>query len=456
MTSIVSTGDSHVTFARALACPDKEVRDKTVVSLINYVAGLQNITEMEMLKLWKALYYCMWLSDKALIQMELAQALTGLFNSFKERDFAVLYFGIFFRTMVREWTLLDQHRINKFYTLIRLMLREGLSSMHKNGWTAESMDSLLDALEEEVLVKTPNGIRLHIADIFLEELMIVTKGDINTDAFVRALRPFFGAVQGCLDTSFQERVSNKIFSAFVKTFAREHKGSTEDEMLFLKVKTTVIQGMIFSIASDSDTADKNRRKLYLLHQEFPEVTGQPFVSFEEEEDEEEEIVMSIHNGSEARSSSGKSDVVAIKTKETQKQEAGEDLPLKKSKKRKADSEVPEPQQIQRKKEVNLKTPIISLEAVPAATKIEHKKIVVDAVPTVVKSKPTQKTDAPLPVANMIAVPSAATKATAVEATAPFIKSQRFTGGMLGYIFKKVISHASFFANLFECAKLRFF
>ena len=448
MTSIVSSGDSHVTFARALACPDKEVRDKTVVSLINYVAGLRNITEMEMLKLWKALYYCMWLSDKALIQMELAQALTGLFNSFNERDFAVLYFGIFFRTMVREWTLLDQHRINKFYTLIRLMLREGLSSMHKNGWTAESMDSLLDALEEEVLIKTPNGLRLHIADIFLEELMIVTKGDINTDAFVRALRPFFGAVQGCLDTSFQERVSKKIFSAFAKTFAREHQGSTEDEMLFLKVKTTVIQGMIFNIASDSDTADKNRRKLYLLHQEFPEVTGLPFASFGEEEEEEEEVVMSVANGSEARSSSGKSDLVAIKNKETQNRMSEEDVSLKKSKKRKADSEVPEPQQIQRKKEVNPQTPVISLETVPAATKIEHKKIVEDTVPAVMTSKPMQKTEAPLPVANMIAVPSAATKATALEATAPFIKSQRFTGGMLGYIFKKVGYSASSVAYFF--------
>ena len=442
MTSIVSSDESHVTFARALASPDKEIRDKTVASLINYVATLQSITEMEMLKLWKALYYCMWLSDKAPIQMELAHALSGLFKSFKEKHYAVLYFSIFFRTMVREWTLLDQHRINKFYTLIRLMLREGLSSMYKKGWTADSMDGLLDILEEEVLLKTPNGLRLHIADIFLQELLLVSKGAINTDAFVRVLRPFFGAVQGCLDTSFQDRVSKKVFSAFVKIFAREHQESTGEEQLFLNVKTSVIQGMIFSIASDSDTVEKNRRKLYMLHQEFPEVTGQPFVSLEEEEEEEEEeIVMSKFTGSTASSSSRKTETPVNAAEKIPAEQVTEDKKLKKSKKRKADSESTDMethnQEAQKKEEICLETLLIPVEVVSVATKVDKKKKAEDALPALVKSIPAVKLDGPLPLAKMIAVPSAATKAEAVAVTTPFIKSGHFTGGMLGYIFKKV-------------------
>ena len=451
MTSIISTDESHVTFARALASPDKEIRDKTVKSLINYVSTLQEITELEMLKLWKALYYCMWLSDKAPIQMELALALSGLFRSFKNMDFAVMFYRLFFRTMIREWTLLDQHRINKFYTLIRLMLREGLSFMYKNGWSAESVDSLLDVLEEEVLVKTPNGLRLHIADIFLQELLTASNGDINSDAFMRVLRPFFAAVQGCLDKSFQERVILKVFSAFVTDHAREHRGSDETvtearKHLFLNVQTSIVQSMIFSTASDSDTLEKNRRRIYTLHQEFPPVTGLPFASMDEIEDteemqieiekEEKVAVKSVNKEVNGSSSSSKKAVKAVAVSHKLENEiVVEKEVVKVSKKRTAEVESDEKNQKVPRKDIN---PVAtssasskSAEVVPAVAEVEKKKKVEDK---------RKEVAAPLPVANMVAVPSPAARAaeaTTTAVAAPFIESKRFTGGKLGYVFKKV-------------------
>ena len=70
--------------------------------------------------------------------------------------------------MMREWSMLDQHRINKFYFLIRLMLREGMRSLHKTGWDVDSVNEVIEILEEEILIKTPNGLRFHISDIFLQ------------------------------------------------------------------------------------------------------------------------------------------------------------------------------------------------------------------------------------------------------------------------------------------------
>ena len=436
MSEIIATNESHVTFARALASPDKEVRDKTVKSLINYASSLREITELEMLKLWKALYYCMWLSDKAPVQMELAQAISGLLRSFKEEEIAAMYFGMFFRTMVREWTLLDQHRVNKFYTLIRLILREALSSMHKKGWGIEAVDSLLDVLEEEVLVKTPNGLRLHVADIFLQELYTVSGGDIDTDAFMRVLRPFFGAMQGCLDSSFQERVSKKIFSAFVSDFAREHRDGEEGQQLFLGVRTSAVQGMIFGIASDSDTVEKNRRKLYLLHQEFPRVTGLPFAPDDEvDEEEEEERVekMVVERVAAASSSSSKKSIVVGDVVVEKKD--------KQNKKRKAESEVvAEP--------VVKETAVVEVVAVKKVEVVPLKKataaVVVAEVLQVKKVVPAQAVLAP------VAVPAKEEKkrkaedsaskvivAEAVAVAAPYIKSNTFTGAKLGYVFKKV-------------------
>ena len=66
---ITNPTTDQLTFAKALASPDKGTRDKTVLSLVRYFSKNNNdMTELEMLKLWKALYYCFWLSDKVPIQ----------------------------------------------------------------------------------------------------------------------------------------------------------------------------------------------------------------------------------------------------------------------------------------------------------------------------------------------------------------------------------------------------
>lgn len=150
MSIVIETNESNVKFARALASPDKTIRDKTIVTLIKYVSSLQELSDLEMLKLWKALYYCMWLSDKQAIQQELATALSNLFKSFKVHKLAILFYKMFFQTMHREWTLLDQHRVNKFYILIRMMIREGFQYMYSKKFSQSSVESILDVIEEEV------------------------------------------------------------------------------------------------------------------------------------------------------------------------------------------------------------------------------------------------------------------------------------------------------------------
>ena len=189
----LATTESHVTLARALASPDKSTRDKTMKTLVKYLASLVELSDLEMRKLWKALFYCMWLSDKAPIQLELATSLSSeLFRSFRSPTLAYNYIRMFYRTILREWHMLDQHRINKFYTLIRLMLREMLLHMCLKRWNETTVTLLLTILQEEVLTKLPNGPRLHIADIFLEELWIASNGGetVDTKVFLQLTAPF--------------------------------------------------------------------------------------------------------------------------------------------------------------------------------------------------------------------------------------------------------------------------
>ena len=62
-------------FGQALASNDKEVRDKAIKSLERYLRKAHDIDELEVRKIWKALFYCFWHSDKPKVQADLAERL---------------------------------------------------------------------------------------------------------------------------------------------------------------------------------------------------------------------------------------------------------------------------------------------------------------------------------------------------------------------------------------------
>ena len=103
---------SHVTFGRHLASNEKEVRDKTVASLKMFISRLAAASEMDFMKMWKGLFYCMWMSDKAPVQQELAQTIAELLHCFPANrgHIMFLFLRCFYRTMRREWLGLDKYR----------------------------------------------------------------------------------------------------------------------------------------------------------------------------------------------------------------------------------------------------------------------------------------------------------------------------------------------------------
>ena len=83
----------------------------------------------DFLRLWKALWYCMWLSDKPPTQQELAEVLAGLAREIAARASAaqgMKYVGAFFTLARMEWMRLDKWRLDKFRSLMRKMLSAAL------------------------------------------------------------------------------------------------------------------------------------------------------------------------------------------------------------------------------------------------------------------------------------------------------------------------------------------
>lgn len=63
-----------------LLLAEKRTRDSAVKSLAAFLAksGADPIAPLELAKLWQGIFYCFWMSDKPLVQQDLAQELSEL------------------------------------------------------------------------------------------------------------------------------------------------------------------------------------------------------------------------------------------------------------------------------------------------------------------------------------------------------------------------------------------
>ena len=138
--------------------------------LQSYVKQKKQWTSLDCDKLWKALYYCMWMSDKTTIQLELAGTLSKLMHRFTCTEYSVLYIESFLKTMQREWGGLDQYRLDKFYSLIRFFTNEIFILLRRNQWDLELIHQVMRDVNKHFVSTRPNGLRLHLAEIFLDEL----------------------------------------------------------------------------------------------------------------------------------------------------------------------------------------------------------------------------------------------------------------------------------------------
>ncbi|CAB3995151.1 ribosomal RNA processing 1 homolog A-like isoform X1, partial [Paramuricea clavata] len=113
------SGSAETYFAKKLASNEKTVRDKAVKKLRTWISTRRSVssglTESDMLKLWKGLFYCMWMSDKPKVQEELAETIAQLLHSFQITAAAVDYLDGFYKTICREWHGIDRLRLDKFY-----------------------------------------------------------------------------------------------------------------------------------------------------------------------------------------------------------------------------------------------------------------------------------------------------------------------------------------------------
>lgn len=199
---------------------------------------------------------------------------------------ASLFVRTFFRTVRRDWGKMDKYRVDKFYTLIRLVIREVYKYMAIRRWNLGIIRLFNDALFEEVLSQRPNGLRYHLIDLSLEELAKAnSKAPIPlTEAtFLEVLEPYLAMCQtGAKEETIQARVMDGIIDGFLEKYcfvsdiALDGSDATmkKDEkdivgnLIFDQVHVGTIADFIFELASDPETDDRYRKSLYDMHKKY--------------------------------------------------------------------------------------------------------------------------------------------------------------------------------------------
>jgi len=383
-------------FGRLLGSPEQRIRHAAVLSLNQYLTERSRIhsdavglSELDLLKLWKGLWYTLYMADRVPVQEELAKKLSELLwcvagteeedeyagkayldmydnesnddddeyevvmqeisntvdndnsvsgdeNENDEMDddeddemddiliphcrgahLAALLVKTFFQTICREWGRMDKYRVDKFYTVIRLMMGQVYAYMAKRHWNLGIVRLFNDTIYEQVLSKIPNGIRCHLIDLTLEELAkanATAPMPLTEVTFKDVLEPYMSLCQSCDDEIVQLRVVENILLKFLETYsviseaAISEEKEEDDSLIMNQVHVGTIADLLFVMGSDTATMSCYRNSLYGAFKEYKrrlQKVGKDVVlldqnddddnveNSEENDDEEEENVRTI-------------------------------------------------------------------------------------------------------------------------------------------------------------------
>lgn len=168
-----SIEQSYLPLGKQLAANEKKTRDKAIRSLRKFLQTDSNMSEIELIKLWKGLFYCFWMSDKPLIQQELANDLGALVMIMPATN-AIPFLKAFWQIHCQEWHGLDRIRLDKYYLLLRRVIYFSFQFLARESWDTVYLEAYTDMLIEGPLSptdrKNPDAIRYHVIDLYFEEL----------------------------------------------------------------------------------------------------------------------------------------------------------------------------------------------------------------------------------------------------------------------------------------------
>ncbi|KAF4086685.1 hypothetical protein AMELA_G00087200 [Ameiurus melas] len=215
--------EPEIILAQRLASNDKPIRTKALKALRKYInLRSQKIeggfTSEDLLKIWKGLFYCLWMQDKPLLQEELSHRISDLIHSFQTTDNQLLYFATFLQTVKREWNGIDRLRMDKFFQLVRFMFRQAFEVLKRREWESSAVNQFLQVFTDQILQNTdlvPKGLILHVLDLYMAELAQVGSAELTAEQNKTFINPFCKTMAKTKDCFLLSSISKNIFGTIV-------------------------------------------------------------------------------------------------------------------------------------------------------------------------------------------------------------------------------------------------
>ncbi|XP_020597972.1 ribosomal RNA processing protein 1 homolog [Phalaenopsis equestris] len=265
--------------AKRLASCKQSSRNRAVLLLCSWLpkrngdpSSASGVSDSELIKIWKGLFFCVWHSDRLANQVELINRLAALLSSLPPQ-LAGRYLESFLITIRREWSGIDFLRLDKFYLLIRRFLRHVLVVLRNNSWNIELTARIADILSQGSLLSVDKfpaaGVNYHIAEIFLDEIAEFLP--LEKEIVDLLLNPFFLAMQTTTDKVLVNKIKVNIFDRWAvngSNLLSNVDGGSDVEKFG---KIALLMGFskkFLTLASATETQQGNRKVLFDLHERY--------------------------------------------------------------------------------------------------------------------------------------------------------------------------------------------
>ncbi|KPM37189.1 hypothetical protein AK830_g9399 [Neonectria ditissima] len=201
--------ESQMPFIRNLASSDRKLRTSALESLQSFLASRPTLDDTDARKLWKGLFYALWMTDRPLPQQRLASDLAALLFTLQPAC-QPAWLRAFWAVVGAQWTGIDVLRLEKFLLLVRRVFAAHVRLARES---PEQIPDLLALLAEYPLDpegdlrRVPVGVRLHVLDLWVDEVQREGALDDPVAApLVRGLGDLVLALRTCPVKPVRERV----------------------------------------------------------------------------------------------------------------------------------------------------------------------------------------------------------------------------------------------------------
>ncbi|KAI0126168.1 hypothetical protein BJ170DRAFT_462783 [Xylariales sp. AK1849] len=169
----------NMPFIKHLASSDRKTRTAALTTLRTFLSAsttARQLTALDNLKLWKGLFYSLYMCDRPIPQQNLCAELANLLEVLPD-EAVVPWLTGFWDVLSREWTGIDVLRMEKFLLLVRRVLGasfswvrdgDGETRMQRRGGMLELLGDWPFETTGD-LAKVSVGLRLHVLDIWVDE-----------------------------------------------------------------------------------------------------------------------------------------------------------------------------------------------------------------------------------------------------------------------------------------------